>query len=179
MKKILWYTLLVIVIFLVGCQDFSKYDDEAIAAVIRGEELTVGELRFLYSDEQILDNLDGTIKGKLAIQEAKTMNIDVSEELQEMGSMPDIYPPEDIDTEHVNGMHEFAESQAEKFGIEPEAFYEKYMEKTQEISVYVIAYINEMIGEPGDNVEEYTESANQLLDDLVEENKDEIQIFIK
>ena len=56
-----------------GCSDsdIAKYDDEDVAAIVRGEEITIGDLRFLFLDDQILESLDGTIKAKLAEQEVK------------------------------------------------------------------------------------------------------------
>ncbi|GFZ87623.1 hypothetical protein GCM10010978_29270 [Compostibacillus humi] len=62
--------------------------------------------------------------------------------------------------------------------MDPEEYFEKYLERNHEISVYVIAYIEEMIGEPTTD-EEYMEKANKLLDDLADENADKVQILIK
>ncbi|MEI3598098.1 MULTISPECIES: hypothetical protein [unclassified Oceanobacillus] len=173
MRRIISFTLLCCFILLAGCKEATKYDDKDVAAIIRGEELTVGELRFLYPDDQILDNLEGTIKGKLAMQEAKAMQLDISEE--PTVHVQDVYPAEDSDTEIANGTRDFAEAQAKKFNMEPE----KYFERTQEMSHYVMAYISEMIGELEDNPEEYTELGNQLLDDLYEDNLDEIEILME
>ena len=80
MRRTISIMLVCYFIFLAGCQGIAKYDDEDVAAIIRREELTVGELRFLYPDEQIHENLEGTIKGKLAMQEAKAMQLDITEE---------------------------------------------------------------------------------------------------
>lgn len=171
--------ILLFCIFLAACQNISKYNDEDIAAIIRGEELTVGELRFLYPDDMILENLQGTVKGKLAMQEAKEMKLDISEELQKTAALEDIYPSDDENTEFAKGTRDFAETQSKKFGMEPEEYFMKYFEKTQEINLYVVAYINEVIGDSDENPEEYTEKGNQLLDELFEENKDEIEILIK
>ncbi|WP_067724524.1 hypothetical protein [Oceanobacillus damuensis] len=183
MKSLFSYIFLIcMMIFIVGCSDISDYDDYDVAAIVRGEEITVGDLRFLYPDDRILEYLDGTIKAKLAEQEVKELNLDVSQELKEIQdtkSVIGIYPSEDDDTEFANDTREFAHAQSAKFGMEPEEYYEKHYEKTQETSVYVIAYIEEMLGDPKDIGEEYFEKANELLDKLVEENEDEVQILIK
>jgi hypothetical protein len=182
MKRLFSYTYLISLIFIVGCngKEFSAYEDEDVAATVRGEEITVGELRFLYPDDKVLDYLDGTIKAKLAVQEAKAMNIDVTEELEKIENTIDVvenYLSEENDSEAAKDIRSFAESQAAKLGMDPEDYYKEYTRITQETSVYVVAYIKEMLGEPK-GVSEYNEQANQLLDDLVEENQESIQKLI-
>lgn len=179
MSRLSSYIFLICLVFIAGCNNISKYDDEDVAAIVRGKEITVGELRFLYPDDKALEYLDGTIKLKLAIQEAKKLNLDVSQELQEMQdtkSKVGIYPAEDNDT--ANDMRKFEEAQSEKLRMDPDEYSEQHFEVTQEINIYVIAYIEKMLGEYKNDLE-YTEQADQLLDDLVEENEDEIQILIK
>ena len=176
MKKIVSFTLFFCFIFIAGCQDSFEYDDEEVAAIIRGEELTIGELRFLYPDDEIFENLEGTIKGKLAVQEAKEMQLTIKEPSAESQRG---YPAEDDTTDFAAETRAFAEEQGKKFGLEPEEYFEKYAEQTQETSLYVIAYINEMIGELDDNPKEYSEQGNQLLDDLYEDNLDEIEILME
>jgi len=170
------------VVFLFACNDISDYDNTDVAAIVRGEEITIGDLRFLYPDDKILEYLDGSIKAKLAEQEVKTLNIDVSHELQTITGSENgvnIYPSEEDDTEFANNTRDFAAVQSDKFGMESEKYYEKYLEKTQQMSLYVTAYIEEMIGTPEDEGEEYVEEANELLANLADEHADEIQIRIK
>jgi len=173
-------------VFIVGCNqnDLSNYDDNDVAAIVRGEEITVGDLRFLYSDDKALESLDGTIKAILAEQEAKDLNLDLTQELQKIQiekveTLNTIFPHEGDDTKISNGSREFADAQSAKLGMEPEEYYEEYFEKTQKMVVYVTAYTEEKLGEPLDNTEEYMKKANELLDKLVEENQEEIQILIK
>ena len=104
MRTLFCFMFLICFVMTAGCSDsdIAKYDDEDVAAIVRGEEITIGDLRFLFLDDQILESLDGTIKAKLAEQEVKRLNIDVSQELQEIQEMKHdigIYPPEDLDTE--------------------------------------------------------------------------------
>ncbi|MRG86037.1 hypothetical protein [Salinibacillus xinjiangensis] len=184
MKRVLVFIFLVSMFFILGCNDseISDYDDTDVAAIVRGEEITVGDLRFLYPDDKLFEFLDGTIKAKLAEQEVKNLNLDVSQELQEIQETKSIvgtYPAEDDDSEYANAAREFADAQSAKLGLDPEEYFEKHYEKTQETSVYVTAYIEEMLGKPKDIGEGYTEKANKLLDNLLEENEDEIQILIK
>ncbi|WP_051314785.1 hypothetical protein [Alteribacter aurantiacus] len=105
----------------------------------------------------------------------------MSQELQENQECKNVtaaYPPEEDDTEFSSDTREFAESQSSKLGMEPEEYFENYFEKSQEISLYVTAYVEGMLGEPQDDVEEYTRQANELLNKLVVENEAEIQIVI-
>ncbi|MCT2534372.1 hypothetical protein NC661_15000 [Aquibacillus koreensis] len=176
MKKVFMGVLLTGLIFIVGCNEDFDYENEEVAAIVRGEEITIGELRFLYPDKKALDNLDGTIKATLAIQEAKKMDLDVSEEMKEIEGA-NVYPEEANNSETAKNIRQFAHTQAAKFGMEPEEYYKEYTEKTREISFYVVGYIEEMIGEADDKA--FTEQANKLLDDLVEENRDEINIRIQ
>jgi hypothetical protein len=112
-------------LFIVGCNEgvISYYDDTEVAAIVRGEEITVGDLRFLYPDDRIIDYLDGTIKAKLAEQEVKGLNLHVSQELQEIKdtkSESSVYPSEEVDTEIAIDIRGFADAQASKLGMVPE-----------------------------------------------------------
>ncbi|WP_096154166.1 MULTISPECIES: SurA N-terminal domain-containing protein [Bacillus] len=178
MYKIFCSIIVIYLIFLTGCSDSPKYNDEDVAAIVRGEEITIGELRFLYPDEKILSMIDGTIKATLIIQEAKKMNIDVSLEVKETIEALSDYPPDHIDTKTANSIREFAKPQAEKLGLAPEEYYKMYIEKTSETSAYINAYIQRVLGEPTKDIEKYDEQANKHLNELIEENKDEIKKLI-
>lgn len=182
MKLFVCYLFPISMMVIVGCSDISDYDETDVAVIVKGEEITVGDLRFLYPDDRILDYLDGTIKAKLAEQEVIELNLDVSQELKEIQdtkSVIGLYPPEDIDTEFANDTREFVDAQSAKLGMDPEEYSEKHYEKSQKTSVYVIAYIEEKLGDPKEIGEEYSQQANELLDKLFEENEDEIQILIE
>jgi HJR/Mrr/RecB family endonuclease len=170
--------IVIYLIILTGCSDSPKYNDEDVAVIVRGEEITIGELRFLYLDEEILNMIDGTIKAKLVIQEAKKLNIDVSKEVKETIEALGDYPPDHIKADTENSIREFAEIQAKKLGVTPEEYYKKYIEKTTETSAYINSYIQEVLGEPMNDIEKYNQQANKLLNELVEENKDEIKVLI-
>ncbi|MGN7388079.1 hypothetical protein [Sporosarcina sp. SAFN-015] len=173
---------------LAGCSSISKYDDEDVAAVVRGEEITVGELRFLYEDDKVLENLDGMIKATLAVQEAKRLGLDVSKKLQEIqetkNSVLELYPPKEDVSEKAKDMRQFAESQAKKLNMDSDEFIVKHYEIMSEMSAYMIAYIEEKLGQPFESVavdeaEGFDKIANELLNKLVEDHKDEIEKFIK
>jgi hypothetical protein len=179
-KKLIIVALFLGLLSLVGC---SKYSDDDIAANVRGEEITVGELRFLYPDDKLLDYLDGTIKAILVMQEVEKMNIDITEELQKIEEDKEYaisnFLSNDENNPMADNLNNFIKPQAEKLGMEVDNYYTEYYDKTQKMSVYVVAYINEKLGEPEFEDSTYTDRANQLLVDLVNEHKDEIEIFIK
>lgn len=168
-------------LFIFGCSDSFAYEDEEVAAVVRGEEITIGELRFLYPDDKVLNNIEGTAKAELIVQEAKKMNLDVSEEIEETVQAMGGYPPDDVDTSAAESIRKFAKPQAKKLGMEPKEYYEKYIEKTAETSVYMNQYILEVLGDPDldAGIEEYNELVNEFLDQLVELNSDDVEILIK
>lgn len=187
MKRFAGVVLLSCLIFLGGCNPISKYDDDDVAAIVRGEEITVGELRFLFADDKVLDYVDGHIKAKLAEQEVKRMNLDVSDKFDEIqmsiDSFRDLYPPEEDNSKGAKDTRKFYEAQAKKLGMEPIDFFEKHRVVNQEIGVYMQAYVAEVLGEPLANdedfdIEEFNKKANEVLDQLVEAHKDEIEKFI-
>ncbi|WP_432360038.1 hypothetical protein [Sporosarcina sp. UB5] len=187
MKRLVGFMFICLII-LAGCNSISNYDDEDVAAIVRGEEITVGEMRFLYPDDKVLENLDGMIKARLAVQEAKRLNLDVSEKLQEIqetkSSVVEHYPSKDDDSEMAKEMRQFPDSQAKKLNMDPDEYIVKHYEIMSEISAYMIAYIEEKLGQPFESVEvdeaeEFDKKINQLLDTLVEDHKDEIEKFIK
>ena len=188
MKRFARVMFLSCLMFLAGCNSISKYEDDDVAAIVRGEEITVGELRFLFEDDKVLDNLDGTIKAKLVEQEVKRMNLDVSEKLQEIQSSIDsigeLYPAEEDNSEIAKDARKFYESQAKKLGMEPKEFFVQHYEATNEISAYMLAYIEEVLGEPKADdedfdVEEFNKEINTVLDKLMKDHGDEIEKFIK
>jgi len=180
--KFLKYPFFIILILVVGCTNQLNYNDDDIAAIVNGEEITIGELRFLYADEQVLDMIEGTVKFRLVEQEAKRMNLDVTDEInQEIEGRQDL-PPKNAEDAIAKSTREFAVRQAEKFGMKPEVYYRKYVAVTAEQGSYVNAYLEKKLGVPEereDKIKAYTSKANDLLDDLVEENKDKIKIRIK
>ena len=46
MYKIFCSIIVIYLIFLTGCSNSPKYNDEDVAAIVKGEEITIGELRF-------------------------------------------------------------------------------------------------------------------------------------
>lgn len=166
MAKLLPFSILIIFIFLVGCSETLNYEDEDVAAVIKGKEITIGELRFLYPDDQVLDAIDWAVKTELVKQETKNMNLDVSKENNE--KIFATLPPENTVSEPEKSIREFAESQADKLGMQPETYQKEYVEKINEQNGYMVAYAQEMLGDLEDSQDEtkYIEEGLDLLQRL-------------
>src|SRR5690625_1724004 len=125
MLKYFKYAFFIILFIVVGCAEKLTYNDDDIAAIVKGEEITIGELRFLYPDENVLEMIEGTVKARLVMQEAKEMNIDVSEEINQTKKMMATLPPKDSDNPTGKSIREFAESQAQKLNMDPEEYHTK------------------------------------------------------
>lgn len=176
--------MLFALIFIVGCanKEIADYNDEDIAAIVRGEEITVGELRVLYTDEKVLDMINGTIKAKLVEQEAKRMNLDVTDEIEQEIEARMKVLLDDTAGSSWESIRDFAEIQSEELDMTEEEFYGKYIKLTTVQNTYMNAYVEELVDKSGDEVEDiqaYNKKANELLDDLLTNNKDEIKILIK
>lgn len=168
------FAVIICSLLLAACSDLADYTNEDVAAVVRGEKITVGDLRFLFTDDQVVENIAGVVKYTLVKQEVDRLGLNIEEELREAKDHPFIYPIKEIDDEHARGIRTFAEKQSAKFNMDPEAYYQEYYVLNGEISVYMIAYMREILGEELDDDE-----VNEILDDLVRENEAEIEILIK
>lgn len=174
--------LFICLLILSGCMNSTAYTDEDVAAIVRGEEITVGYLRFLYPDDAIVEMIDGAVKAKLAEQEVEKMNIDISKQVKEIEESHGKYPQDEIHSAEAQSIRAFADPQASKLGIDPKEYYKKYTETSAEMVAYINVYISGILGELEDDefgIEEYNHHANELLDLLVEQNKDAIEIRIK
>lgn len=182
MYKKIGCMLFICLLILSGCMNSSAYNDEDVVAVVRGEEISVGFLRFLYPDDAIAEMVDEVVKAKLAEQEVKKMNIDITEKIVETEESYGKYPQDELYSTETQSIRAFADPQAGKLGIDPEEYYKKYTETSAEMVAYINAYTSEILGEIEDDefgIEEYVHHANEELDDLVEQNKHAIEIRIK
>lgn len=178
--KSICYIAFICIVFLVGCSEALEYDDEEVVAIVRGEEITIRELRFLYPDDRVLNNIEDAVQTELMVQEAKRMNLDVTKKIEETVQAMEGYPLEGVDTPAAESIRTFAEPQAKKLGMEPKEYYEAYIEKTTETNAYVNQYLYEMLGEPDPElgIDEHNEMVHHYLEQLIELNADDIQIFI-
>lgn len=174
--------LLICLFILSGCMNTAEYKDDDVAAIVRGEEITVGYLRFLYPDDAIAEMIDEVVKAKLAEQEVKKMNIDISKQMKEMEGLYGKYPEDELRSAEAESIRAFADPQAKELGIDPEEYYKKYTELSVEKAAYINVYTSEILGGLEDDefgIEEYIHHANEVLDDLVARNKEAIEIQIK
>lgn len=75
MYKWIGCILLIGLFIFTGCMNAVGDKDEDVAAVVRGEEITVGYLRLLYPDDAITEMVDEVVKAKLVEQEVKKMHM--------------------------------------------------------------------------------------------------------
>ncbi|WP_026906897.1 hypothetical protein [Paucisalibacillus globulus] len=174
--------LIICLVILSGCMNAAAYNDEDVAAIVRGEEITVGYMRLLYPDEEIANMVEEAVKAKLAEQEVKKMKVDVSKQIEQLVESYGQYPKEETQSIEAQSIRAFADPQAEKLGMDPNEYYKKYTEISTEMVGYINAYTTALLGELEEDqfgIEEYAEHANQLFEDLVEQNQDSIEIKIK
>ncbi len=95
MDKRVGCILFICLVILSGCMDSSGDKDEDVAAIVRGEEVSVGYLRFLYPDDTITEMVDEVVKAKLAEQEVRKMNIDITVKIKEIKESYGMYPQDE------------------------------------------------------------------------------------
>ncbi|ANU09736.1 hypothetical protein A1A1_18915 [Planococcus antarcticus DSM 14505] len=184
MKRILLVGILFGTIVLAGCSGISKYDDNEAAAIVKGQEITVGDLRFLYPDDTALDYLDSAIGVELIKQEVKEMNLDVSTNLSDEKNRDEFekLPLENTKDEGGKQIRKYAIVQAKKLDMTPEDFQKEYAKKINEQNAYINAYLEEKLGGGDVNdskwMDEFGEEYHKLLEKLIDENKDEIKVLI-
>ena len=185
LKLVKFLTIVPFVLLFIGCSKDTTYEypDDEVVAIVNGEEITIKDLRILYNDEQALNRLDATIKATLVMQETERLGLDISKDVEENIEMRRQLLTKDTESEALKANREFAESQAEKFHMEVEDYYEEYVTITANINASMASYVHEKLGPPEveseESIEEYNEKANQLLDELVKEYEDHIDIFIE
>ncbi|SFE29547.1 hypothetical protein SAMN05216238_11250 [Lentibacillus persicus] len=185
MLKVVQLSLLILFIFMVGCSAISKYDDNE-AAIVKGQEITVGDLRFLYPDDTALDYLDSAIEVELVKQEVKEMDLDISDNLSEEkdGDWFGELPPPNAKDEGGKQIRKFAESQAKKLDMKPEDFQREYAKRINERNTYINTYLEKKLGDTEANIndenwiEKFGEDYHNLLEKLVDGNEDEIEVLI-
>lgn len=185
MAKVLQFSVFTLFIFLSGCSGISSYEDNEAAAIVKGQEITVGELRFLYPDNTAFDYLDWAIKVELVKQKVNEMDLSISDHLSEdkNGGWFAELPAKDTLDEGGKAIRKFAKSQARKLDMNPEDFQREYAKKIEEQNAYLATYFDEKLGIEAFDAEKgivnFNDEMNQLLEELVEESADEIDVFIK
>lgn len=185
MLKRFQISILLFLVLLIGCSKVATYDDDEAAAIVNGEKITVGDLRFLYPDDTALDYLNWMIKVELIKQEIEAMDIDLSEQINDeiRNDWFAELPPKRTKDEGGKQIRQFAESQAKKLNMKPEQYQREYAKKINEQNIYIVTYLEEMLGEAAfgdkEDIELFNEKGNHLLEQLVEEHADEIERLIE
>lgn len=181
--RIFQISILILVIILAGCSTISKYDDQEIAAIVKGQTITVGELRFLYPDDAALDYLEWTIEVELVKQEVKEMGLDITDKLSDEADWFAELPPKDTKDEGGKQIRKFAKAQAKKLDMDPEEYQQEYARRIKEQNAYLVTYLEEMAGEIDVDDEKQMEELNEksivLLDELKKRYENEIEVFIE
>ncbi|SDQ81104.1 hypothetical protein [Virgibacillus salinus] len=184
MSKVVQFSVLILLIFMVGCSIVSKYDDNEAAAIVKGQEITIGDLRFLYPDDTALDYLDWAIRVELVKQKVKEMDLDISDKLSDErdGGWFGELPPTNTKDKGGKQIRKFAESQAQKLDMKPEEFQREYAKRIDEQNAYLVTYIEKKLGvaefDEEKGMEIFNKEADHLLEELVEDNEDEIEVLI-
>lgn len=184
MIKAVQLSVLIFSVFIAGCSSISTYDDNETAAIVKGQEITIGDLRFLYPDDTALDYLDWAISVELVKHKVEEMGLDISDKLSEEGDGRWFgeLPPADTKDEGGKQIRKFAESQARKLDMKPEEFQREYARRIEEQNAYMVTYLEKKLGiaefDEEKVMEEFNKEANYLLEELVENHKNEIEVFI-
>ncbi|WP_407270211.1 hypothetical protein [Radiobacillus sp. PE A8.2] len=181
MKKIIVF--LCIMFVSVSCSSSVAYDENDIAAIVRGKEITVRDIRLvaIFNNEELPQVVKHYVREEIMIQEAKQMGIELPKEVKEVISSDHSLPPEPPEGKE-NPILEFYKSQAKELGMTAEEYVDIYICKSTERSEYVSRYINQELGEgtsQGEKGKEYHNRLNEFYDQLLTKYDDEIEILIK
>ncbi|MFD2639249.1 hypothetical protein [Piscibacillus salipiscarius] len=180
MKKIL---LLVCLSILAACSNSSNYNQDDVAAIVRGEEITVGDIRFFkqVNDKELPEAVMAHVRNKLIVLEAKEMGITVSGEELNKAQEAFPYPKESVKSEQANEIRDFAESQADQFNMEPREYYQEFVRRSAKNSQYQQKFWKQKLGKPESEKEQImtNEKGQKIMDELLEKYEDEIEIIIK
>jgi hypothetical protein len=159
----------------VACSPQTTYEDEDVVAVVKGEEITVKDIRSLYfvEDEDMPKMVENFVKEEILVLEAKKMGLDV---MDEMESMDLLFPLGNT------GNEDFFEKQADYLGITVEEYYEVYFRERLERDAYVNKLINEVLdlsNYEADDLEIADEEINEYIDNLLNEYEEDIEILLK
>ncbi|MBD7983372.1 hypothetical protein H9649_02170 [Sporosarcina sp. Sa2YVA2] len=188
MKKIaLIIGSIALIASLIGCGNTAApsglegYEDSDVAAIVRGKEITIGDLRFLYADEDVLTGIEAAAQTELMIQEAKAKNVndDLSVKIASVkASMESVtFKEQPMEEEE----RKFILSQSEKLNMDVNDYFKKYMVMHTEMTWYLLRFYEEAF-RLYDGVDEELEAYNAELDlflkNWMTEHEGDIEILI-
>lgn len=176
-----YFILLLIMSVSVACSNATtekeavvSVDDGDVVAIVKGEEITLKDIRSLYDvpDDKISIMVENFVKEEIMMLEAQKIGIDVTDVVE---SLEFAFPFGET------GNEEFFESQAEYLGITSKEYYDVYFNERLERETYVNELVNEVLdlSQYGvDDTELIDEKINQYIDNLLNEYKEEIEILL-
>lgn len=188
MKRI---TLLIVSIFLLaslmGCGNtgtqsgVAGYADSDVAAIIRGQEITIGDLRFMYADEDVLTSIEGAAQTELVFQEAQRLEMgeDLPAKIESVKESLKTASLADIPFEQKE--RDFFKSQAKKLGMNVEDYYKEYMLIRTEKDWYILTFWDEGFRRFNHSEEEfdaYNEELTEFMNEFMKKNEDDIEVLI-
>lgn len=183
MQKIKLVALGIFLFLLVSCSYIAQYDDKEVAATVNDVDITVGELRFLYADQDALDYVKSWVRTEVVKQEVNKRNLDISYYLRGDDDPFRKLPSADTKDTDNKQVRKFAEKQAKKFDLTPEHFQEKYAQKLDEQSAYLLTYLHDELDLPPDEFLKEKDISNpestEILSDLMDDYDENIEIFIE
>ncbi|WP_332693565.1 hypothetical protein [Halalkalibacter lacteus] len=155
-------------------ENFMAVKDEDVVAVVKGKEITLKDIRSLYfvEDQDIPIMVEKFVQEEVMVLEAKSMGIDVSEELE---SMELLFPLGNT------GNEDFFEIQADYLDITVEEYYEEYFKERIERDAYVNYLINERLDLSNyglDESEVIDKEINDFISSVWDEYEEDIEILL-
>lgn len=177
LKKLIILSLLSIV-FLSACS--SQYDNDKVVAVVGGKEITLKDVRLIYDldNKELQEVVTDYVKEEIMAQEAKKMEIDVTEEVEKIKDMNNPFPIKQSESQK-----KYAKQKAEKLGMSEEEYYKKYLDITAERGAYITKYIEmklvEFNGEGEDATNKYADKVDEFAENLLKEHSEDYEILTK
>ncbi|WP_386063296.1 hypothetical protein [Thalassobacillus hwangdonensis] len=173
MKKI----LLILLLVLSACS--STYAEDDVVAEVYGKEITLRDVQLLheYDDEDLPQVVKTYVKQEIIIQEAKKLNLDISD--YEGGMNPRTYElPPPAPEGHINPIRDFILRQSEKLSMTPEEYMEVYYPTRNERHAYFAAYLDEKFGTLETESLEKHEKTNAFYKNLLTLYEDDVEIYV-
>lgn len=189
MKRIYIFAVaLLLTVLLMGCNSNTQsgiegYKDTDIAAVVRGTEITIGDLRFLHADEDVLEMIESAAQVELIKQEVIRLGLgqDIPGKMDEYTEYMKNATMDDFEMEEAD--RKLIKSQAKKLRMDIQEYFRKHNAILSEQSYYLSAYAEgtfrdfEYMREVG--IEQYNKEYEEFFEKVMKENESDIEIRIK
>ncbi|OLO26632.1 hypothetical protein BTR23_22690 [Alkalihalophilus pseudofirmus] len=155
-------------------ENITAANDEDVVAIVKGKEITLKDIRSLYfvEEQDIHKMVERFVQEEIMVLEAKSMGIDVTEELE---GMELLFPLGNT------GNEDFFEIQADYLGITVEEYYEEYFKERIERDAYVNHLIHKRLDLSNYGVDEsevIDKEINDFISSLWVEYEEDIEILL-